>query len=92
MYKKIENIIKTLTNNITMIIPIKCFTCGMLIADKYVYYCKEVKQMKLKNGVKDESLYFTSIKDEKTEEGKVLDNMGLTKMCCRRMMLTHVDI
>ena len=75
-----------------MIIPIKCFTCGMVIADKYEYYCKEVKKMKLANGNKDEVLYFTKINTTKTEEGIVLDNLGLTKMCCRRMLLTHVDI
>ena len=29
---------------------------------------------------------------EKTAEGKILDKMGLNKICCRRHMLTHVDI
>jgi DNA-directed RNA polymerase subunit N (RpoN/RPB10) len=28
---------------------------------------------------------------EKTPEGKVLDDLGLD-VCCRRIMLTHVDI
>jgi len=64
----------------------------MVIADKYTYYCKEVKRMKLANGTKDETLYFTKANTAKTVEGVVLDNMGLTKMCCRRMLLTHVDI
>lgn len=25
-----------------MIIPIRCFTCGKLIADKWEYYCKKI--------------------------------------------------
>ena len=29
---------------------------------------------------------------EKTIEGEVLDSLGLNKMWCRRLMLTHVDI
>ena len=29
-----------------MIIPIKCFTCGTLLADKYRYYCEEVRKRK----------------------------------------------
>ena len=29
---------------------------------------------------------------QKTPEGQVLDKLHLTKMCCRRHMLTHVDI
>jgi len=74
-----------------MIVPIKCFTCGMVLANKYEYYCKEVKKLKLK-GNKDEILYFTKLNNSKTDEGFVLDSIGLTKMCCRRMMLTHVDI
>lgn len=30
-----------------MIIPIKCFTCGMVIADKYRFYLAEVRKKKL---------------------------------------------
>jgi len=29
---------------------------------------------------------------DKTPEGEVLDSLHLNKMCCRRHMLTHVDI
>jgi DNA-directed RNA polymerase I, II, and III subunit RPABC5 len=29
---------------------------------------------------------------DKTVEGEVLDSLGLNKYCCRRHMLTHVDI
>jgi DNA-directed RNA polymerase I, II, and III subunit RPABC5 len=30
-----------------MIIPIKCFTCGTVLADKYRYYCEEVTKAKM---------------------------------------------
>ena len=72
-----------------MIIPIKCFTCGKVIADKYEYYCKEVKKAKLTG---EKVLYFSKTNGEKTDEGRILDSLGLTRMCCRRMLLTHVDI
>jgi len=62
-----------------MIIPIKCFTCGMVIADKYRYYVDKV-------------LYLTKEFVEKTPEGEVLDDLNMNKMCCRRHFLTHVDI
>ena len=77
-----------------MIIPIKCFTCGMVIADKYRYYQEEVRKRKLSKGMKelDNVLYLTKEFSEKTVEGEVLDDLGLKKMCCRRHMLTHVDI
>lgn len=29
-----------------MIIPIKCFTCGCVLADKYRYYQSEVRRKK----------------------------------------------
>lgn len=76
-----------------MIIPIKCFTCGMVIADKYRYYVTEVR--KRKKGTKTDFetvLYLTTEFREKTIEGQIMDEIGLTRMCCRRHFLTHVDI
>lgn len=81
-----------------MIIPIKCFTCGNVIADKYRYYLEEVRKMKMCKNVNEEQidiekvLYLTKENQEKTPEGIVLDNLGMTRMCCRRHFLTHVDI
>jgi len=76
-----------------MIIPVKCFTCGKVLADKYQYYKKTVAEMKLKNKEElTEIKYLNSNNVKKTAEGKVMDDLGLTRMCCRRHMLTHVDI
>jgi DNA-directed RNA polymerase subunit N (RpoN/RPB10) len=81
-----------------MIIPIKCFTCGMVIADKYRFYVEEVRKKKLAKSGNDKSinidkvLYLTKEFHEKTPEGEVLDELGMRKMCCRRHFLTHVDI
>jgi|UniRef100_A0A6C0D9P7 DNA-directed RNA polymerase subunit N (RpoN/RPB10) len=76
-----------------MIIPVKCFTCGMVIADKYRYYLEEVRKRKLAKDMDiNKVVYLTKEFSEKTPEGEVLDDLGLKKMCCRRHMLTHVDI
>jgi DNA-directed RNA polymerase subunit N (RpoN/RPB10) len=76
-----------------MIIPIKCFTCGMVLADKYRFYQEEVRKRKLAKSLDVEKvLYLTKEFHEKTPEGEVLDEMNLMKMCCRRHLLTHVDI
>jgi len=40
----------------------------------------------------DKVLYLTRHNIRKTAEGQVLDDIGFTKMCCRRHFLTHVDI
>ena len=81
-----------------MIIPIRCFTCSMVIADKYRYYLEEVRKRKLDNQKVDEPiisqkvLYLTKEFKNKTVEGEVMDELNLHKMCCRRHFLTHVDI
>ena len=76
-----------------MLIPIKCFTCGKVLANKYRYYVAEVSKMKIARKMDtDKVIYLTKDMVDKTPEGEVLDKMGLHKMCCRRHMLTHVDI
>ena len=81
-----------------MIIPVKCFTCGMVIGDKYRFYVQEVRKKKMTRKMGedlmdvDKVLYLTKDFHEKTAEGEVLDELGLVKMCCRRHLLTHVDI
>ena len=76
-----------------MIIPIKCFTCGNVLADKYRFYLAEVRRIKMAIGAKVYKVVYLSKENmEKTPEGKVLDDLGLNNVCCRRHMLTHVDI
>lgn len=78
-----------------MIIPVRCVSCGKVLADKYEFYLKEVRAMKIAknpNANPDKVVYFNAKNAEKTAEGEVLDKIGLRKPCCRRHMLTHVDI
>jgi hypothetical protein len=76
-----------------MIIPVKCFTCGNVLADKYRFYQEEVRKIKIHRGQQVEKVvYLTKQVMDKTPEGEVLDKLGLNNVCCRRHMLTHVDI
>ena len=76
-----------------MIIPVKCFTCGKVLADKYRYYQREVAKLKTANNMDSEKvIYLTKDFVDKTPEGEILDKLKLNKMCCRRHVLTHVDI
>ena len=76
-----------------MIIPIKCFTCGKVLGDKYLYYIKNVKKLKVQKKMdENQVLYLTETTTKKTPEGMVMDELGLNKICCRRHFLTHVDI
>ena len=76
-----------------MIIPVKCFTCGNVLANKYQFYLREVRKIKVKREEnQDNIVYLTKDFSEKTPEGEVMDILKLNKGCCRRHMLTHVDI
>lgn len=70
-----------------MIIPVRCFTCGKVTGNKW-------------------EQYLTLLQDDYTEgygwalgDGvlmavarEALDALGLRRYCCRRMLLTHVDL
>jgi DNA-directed RNA polymerase subunit N (RpoN/RPB10) len=76
-----------------MIIPVKCFTCGCVLADKYRYFQDQVRKIKISNNQQiDKVVYLTKKTIDKTPEGIILDDLGLNNPCCRRHMLTHVDI
>jgi len=76
-----------------MIIPVKCFTCGKVLANKYNYYNNQVRMKKNeKNMVISDVIYLTEDNQSKTPEGEVMDDLKLNKMCCRRHILTHIDI
>jgi DNA-directed RNA polymerase subunit N len=55
-----------------MIIPVRCFTCGSLIADKWDEYKKRI--------------------DEGDDSSKVLDDLNVKRWCCRRMLISHIDL
>ena len=74
-----------------MLIPVKCFTCGKVIGDKYNYYISEIS--KRKGYIKEEEIqYLDETSIDKTVEGIILDELKLKEMCCRRHFLTHVNI
>jgi DNA-directed RNA polymerase subunit N (RpoN/RPB10) len=89
---------------IIMIIPVRCFTCGKVLADKYEYFCKESKRMeeeaKATDADKDKPPAASAAASEesslrnfqKVHKGELLNSLGLTRYCCRNVMLSHVDM
>ena len=71
-----------------MIIPIRCFTCGKVIANKYNTYLSKTK----KKNNELTTIEINSKNVKKTEEGKVMDELGLERYCCRKVIMTHVDL
>jgi DNA-directed RNA polymerase subunit N (RpoN/RPB10) len=78
-----------------MIIPVRCFTCNKLIADKYTHYITRVREKKLAlklDITRTTALELNSADIKKTPEGEVLDELGLTRYCCRKVLLTHIEL
>ena len=73
-----------------MIIPIRCMNCGKTLADKWLYYQEKVKQLRGTNTLTPIYMDATSVPD--TVELKVLNELGLKRYCCRKHMLTHVEL
>lgn len=71
-----------------MIIPIRCFTCGKIMADKIDYYNLKKSELEKKGKKDDNDLkHFNDI-----ETKQILDDLGLIRYCCRRNLITNVDI
>jgi DNA-directed RNA polymerase subunit N (RpoN/RPB10) len=70
-----------------MIIPVRCFTCGKLLADKYEFYKRELGKK-----TEDTIINVNAKTVQQTQEGKTLDKLGLKRYCCRRTVLTHIDL
>ena len=81
-----------------MIIPIRCFTCHKVLGDKWEYYSDKVNEYQSKtknNEFKLDDLQITqknSIFFSDDFKGKILDELKINKICCRRHMLGHVDL
>ena len=73
-----------------MLIPIRCFTCGKILGDKINTYNNMVRDDP--NKKKENVLDIKSSDIQKTAEGEALDKLGLKRYCCRRHMLSHVDL
>lgn len=77
-----------------MIIPIRCCTCGKVLADKYEYYKEKSAEIDRKAKETPEAeLKLTQLKFfDGAPKKELLDFLGLDRYCCRRHMLAHVDI
>ena len=61
-----------------MIIPVKCFTCGNVLADKYLYYVKEVRKIKISKGLNTEEVIYLDMSFE--EASKFIVSAGTSEI------------
>ena len=82
-----------------MIIPVRCFTCGTVIADKWIPFIELINEKKNKSteeASNELDIQYINVSDdgsiEKSKEGEAMDELGLHKYCCRRMLLGNVHL
>lgn len=83
-----------------MIIPVRCFTCAKVLADKWEYYVKRCKELEEQEKKKHEGTVETNKGEielnpqhfDKTIRQVVFEELGLDRICCRRMLLGNVDL
>jgi DNA-directed RNA polymerase subunit N (RpoN/RPB10) len=81
-----------------MIIPVRCFTCGKILGNKYNYYQTELVRRRINETPNvtqhNQPLVLDINIDDikKTVAGEIMDELGLTRMCCRKTMLSNVHL
>ena len=81
----VEGLVRKDRNHIgdILIIPIRCFTCGKVVATAYEEFTKRYDE------------YTKAVESgEKPKESpkQILDDLGLERYCCRRMIISHVNL
>jgi DNA-directed RNA polymerase subunit N (RpoN/RPB10) len=73
-----------------MIIPVRCMSCGKLLADKWDYYQQRLRE--LKGPGYAEPTCFDGKTLPRTAEAQVYEELNLFRYCCKKTLLTHVDL
>ena len=77
-----------------MIIPVRCFTCNMVIGSKYKKYLEVKDKHEKEMGMTDDdfTIQLDKCHDEKSPAQIAFDVVGLQRYCCRRHLLSHCDL
>tara|TARA_B110000967_G_C18706504_1_gene470512 strand:+ start:281 stop:490 length:210 start_codon:yes stop_codon:yes gene_type:complete len=65
-----------------MIIPIRCFTCGKCISNVWPKYIKELNELKEESPTNKAT----------SNEFDLLEKYKIKRYCCRRMILSCVEL
>ena len=64
-----------------MIIPVRCFSCGKVVASDYVKFNDVISEIRA-----------TGRQPTPEEISSTMDDLNLDRYCCRRMILSHTDL
>jgi len=76
-----------------MIIPVRCFTCGKVLGNKWMKYQEKLKELEKDEGREPDEKQANLVANfDQKLRGKILDELNIERICCRRHMLSHTDI
>ena len=75
-----------------MIIPIRCFTCGKEIANLWPIYCDITNRNDQNPKDQNDQNPKDQNQNKKDRIQMLNEKTGLKRICCKRMLLTHVEI
>lgn len=80
-----------------MLVPVRCFTCGKVLSSIWAYYQRRLREERFKKEIdlneEEEEFMDLSIPEfDKTIAGKILDEIGCVRYCCRTVLFTCIDL
>lgn len=76
-----------------MIFPIRCFTCNKVLGHLWNPYKDKLQEYTVENKKgNNKNVYLDPQNIEKPVEGKILDELGVERYCCRMVFIGHIDL
>ena len=80
-----------------MLVPVRCFTCGKVLSSIWTYYQRRLREERFKKEIdlneEEQEFMDLSIPEfDKTIAGKILDEIGCVRYCCRKVLFTCIDL
>ncbi len=74
-----------------MIIPVRCFTCNMVLGSKYEKYLELVQKYQ-EGGETEDTISVDSDLDKPSAAQQAFQDLKLDRYCCRRHLLSHIEL
>jgi len=76
-----------------MIIPVRCFNCNKVLGHLWEPYLEKLQQAdNIEDLDKEKNLITIEENQPKSVECRALDELGITRYCCRSTMMGTVDM
>jgi DNA-directed RNA polymerase subunit N (RpoN/RPB10) len=76
-----------------MIFPVRCFTCNKVLGHLWNPYKEKLQEYSIENKkITNKNIYLNLENTEKAPEGKILDELGVERYCCRMVFIGFVDL